>query len=99
MTPTILITGSEGNTGAYLQKSVRAAHSDARVFRVTRKTECSAHPDLYRGDISQLSGTSIAATAQSRSGTRISLAMHLTIDDANNVGGTASAVLGGSRGN
>jgi sulfoxide reductase heme-binding subunit YedZ len=56
-------------------------------------------PDLYRGDISQLSGTSIAATAQSRSGTRISLDMHLTIDDANNVGGTASAVLGGSSGN
>lgn len=51
MTPAILITGSEGNMGAYLQKSVRAAHSDARVIRVTRKTEGAAHPDLYRGDL------------------------------------------------
>jgi hypothetical protein len=56
-------------------------------------------PNLYRGEVTRLDGTSIAATARNDAGDRISLHLALAIDDANNVGGTATAVLGGSSGN
>jgi sulfoxide reductase heme-binding subunit YedZ len=56
-------------------------------------------PDLYQGYITRLSGTSVAATARSQAGKRISLAMDFTVDNANVVGGTVSAVLGGADGN
>ena len=56
-------------------------------------------PDLYQGDVTRLDGTSVAATARSASGAQISLDLELTIDNANDVGGTATAALGGSSGN
>jgi sulfoxide reductase heme-binding subunit YedZ len=56
-------------------------------------------PGLYQGQVTRLDGTSIAATAHDNAGNRISLDLALTIDDANNVGGTATAALGGPSGN
>jgi hypothetical protein len=56
-------------------------------------------PDLYQGAITSLNGTSIAATARTRDGSQIALAMQFTVDGANVVGGTVSAEPGGSGGN
>ena len=49
--------------------------------------------------MTSLSGTSVAAIVRPRSGEQISLDMEFSIDDANEVRGTATAALGGSGGN
>jgi Ferric reductase like transmembrane component len=56
-------------------------------------------PDLYRGVVTSLSGTNVAATASGRDGTRISLAMEFQLGDGNAIAGTVSARSGGSDGN
>jgi Ferric reductase like transmembrane component len=56
-------------------------------------------PDLYQGVITRLDGTTIAATARTRGGSRITLTMKFTVDGTNAVGGTVSAAPGGSGGN
>ena len=70
-----------------------------RMDRGTVRLGVAGALDLYQGDVTSLSGESVAATAHSRTGKRISLAMDFTVDNANVVGGTVSAVLGGSNGN
>ncbi|HTK15127.1 MAG TPA: ferric reductase-like transmembrane domain-containing protein, partial [Acidimicrobiia bacterium] len=54
-------------------------------------------PDLYQGRITELSGTNINAIARAQNGSRLSLTMALSINDANVVGGTVSAALEGVR--
>lgn len=50
MAGTLLVTGSEGNIGAYVCASVRRLHPDLRVVRVTRS---GAHgPEVRYGDLS-----------------------------------------------
>jgi hypothetical protein len=74
------------------------ADGGVQMDRGTVRLGVAGVPDLYDGNISRLSGTSITADARSRAGETISMHMELTIDDSNQVGGTASAVLGGSDG-
>lgn len=70
-----------------------------RMDRGTVRLGSATAPDLYDGDVTSLSGTSVAAIVRSRSGERVSLDMEFSIDESNAVGGTATAVLGGSGGN
>lgn len=70
-----------------------------RMDRGTVRLGVARALDLYQGDVTGLSGGSVTATARSRTGKRISLAMDFTVNNANVVGGTVSAVLGGSNGN
>ena len=52
-------------------------------------------PDLYRGDIVNLDGTSVQAALRGPGGAAVALSMHFSVDAATNVvGGTVSAQPG-----
>ncbi len=70
-----------------------------RMDRGTVDLGPASAPNLYKGEVTRLDGTSIAATARDQAGRRIALDLELTIDNANDVGGTATAALGGTGGN
>jgi len=51
---TVLVTGSEGNIGTYLVRSIRRQHPDMRIIRVKlreRDDEPDKQGDLYIGDL------------------------------------------------
>lgn len=48
---TILLTGSEGNLGVYVQSSIQAQLPDARVIRVTHREQENVPADMYVGDL------------------------------------------------
>jgi hypothetical protein len=75
------------------------AGGGVRMNRGTVLLGTAGAPDRYRGEITSLEGTSIAATARSPGGSRISLAMQFTVNDANAVAGTVTARSGGFDGN